>query len=97
MSGLEQDFDFVAFQHSQHPPPSALLVFRARTEGDCYFFRRVLDLTEFPKLGVPEFSEPASRKRRGISTFRTASTTTTLTIVITFWKMQPPASLRSED
>ncbi|PYT96182.1 MAG: hypothetical protein DMG38_24960 [Acidobacteria bacterium] len=38
-----------------------------------------------------------SRKRRGISTFRTASTTTTLTIVITFCKMQPPASLRSED
>jgi hypothetical protein len=38
-----------------------------------------------------------SRKRRGIPTFRTASTTTSLTIVITFWKMQPPASLRSED
>jgi hypothetical protein len=32
-----------------------------------------------------------------ISTFRTASTTTSLTIVITFYKMQKPASLRSED
>ena len=33
----------------------------------------------------------------GISTFRTASTTTSLTIVITFYKMQKPASLRSDD
>ena len=33
----------------------------------------------------------------GISTFRTASTTTSLTIAITFRKIQPPASLRSED
>jgi hypothetical protein len=32
-----------------------------------------------------------------ISTFRTASTTTSLTIAITFHKMQKPASLRSED
>ena len=37
-----------------------------------------------------------SRKRRGIPTFRTASTTTSLTIAITFNKMQKPASLRSE-
>jgi len=35
--------------------------------------------------------------QKAISTFRTASTTTSLTIVITFWKMQSPASLRSED
>jgi len=33
----------------------------------------------------------------GISTFRTAATTTNLTIAITFNKMQKPASLRSED
>ena len=33
----------------------------------------------------------------GISTFPTASTTTSLTIVITFYKMQKPASLRSDD
>jgi len=33
----------------------------------------------------------------GISTFRTAPTTTSLTIVITFYKMQTPASLRSDD
>jgi hypothetical protein len=33
----------------------------------------------------------------GISTFRTASTTTNLTIAITFYKIQKPASLRSED
>ena len=33
----------------------------------------------------------------GISTFRTASTTTSLTIAITFNKLQKPASLRSED
>ena len=32
----------------------------------------------------------------GISTFHTASTTTNLTIAITFKKMQKPASLRSE-
>ncbi len=32
-----------------------------------------------------------------ISTFRTASTTTRLTIAITFNKLQKPASLRSED
>jgi hypothetical protein len=35
--------------------------------------------------------------RFAISTFRTASTTTNLTIAITFSKMQPPASLRSDD
>src|ERR1700756_3464262 len=58
MPGLKQDFYFVAFQHSQHPPPSALLVFQEGAEGD-YFFRRVLGLTEFPELGMPEFSEPA--------------------------------------
>jgi len=60
MSGLEQDFDFVTFQHSQHPPPSALLVFRAGAEADYYFFfPRVLGLTEFPELGMPDFSEPS--------------------------------------
>jgi len=48
-------------KHSQHPPPSALLVFRVGTEGDYYFFPRVLGLTEFPELGMPEFSEPAPR------------------------------------
>ena len=31
------------------------------------------------------------------SHFPTASTTTSLTIAITFWKMQKPASLRSDD
>jgi IstB-like ATP binding protein len=35
--------------------------------------------------------------RFAIPTFRTASTTTSLTIVITFWKIHPPASLRSDD
>jgi hypothetical protein len=55
---------------------------------------------EKPLRGNPQnrgsHSAWKSRRRRGISTFRTASTTTTLTIVITFSKMQPPASLRSE-
>src|SRR5215831_18775427 len=63
VSSLEQDFDFVTFQHSQHSPPSALLVFRVGAEGDYYFFRRVLGLTEFPELGMPEFSEPAWNRR----------------------------------
>jgi hypothetical protein len=31
------------------------------------------------------------------SHFPTAPTTTSLTIVITFWKIHPPASLRSDD
>ena len=47
-----------------------------------------------PKRG--SHSAWKSRKRRGSPTFRTASTTTTLTIAITFRRMQPPASLRSE-
>jgi len=65
---LEQDFDFVAFQHSEHPPPSAPLVDQAWADGDYYLLRRVLGLTEFPERGVPEFPEPASLKRKGLQT-----------------------------
>ncbi len=48
------------------------------------------------KLGKRR-AESALGNPFGISTFRTASTTTSLTIAITFYKIQTPASLRSED
>ncbi len=37
------------------------------------------------------------KSRAQTAHFPTASTTTSLTIVITFYKMQKPASLRSDD
>jgi len=42
-------------------------------------------------------AQTALGNRRSDFTFRTASTTTSLTIVITSTKMQKPASLRSDD
>jgi hypothetical protein len=42
-------------------------------------------------------AKSALGNRRSDFHFPTASTTTSLTIVITFYKMQKPASLRSDD
>ena len=50
-----------------------------------------------PKSCGKARAKNALGNRFAISTFRTASTTTGLTIVITFWKIQTPASLRSDD
>jgi hypothetical protein len=51
---------FLASGKDGSPQDSGPGVFRAGTEGD-YFFRRVLDLTKFPELGMPKFSETATR------------------------------------
>jgi hypothetical protein len=48
------------------------------------------------ETGVPTaLGNPATDA--GFPLFTQLQTTASLTIVITFWKMQPPASLRSED
>ena len=46
---------------------------------------------------VEKTGKSALGNRRSDFHFPTASTTTSLTIVITFYKMQKPASLRSDD
>ena len=50
-----------------------------------------------PKSCGKARAKNALGNRFAISTFRTPSTTTNLTIPITFSKMQRPASLRSDD
>jgi hypothetical protein len=51
-------------------------------------------------IGGPKAVEKTGKKRPWKSLrdshFPAASTTTSLTIAITFWKMHPPASLRSD-
>ncbi len=50
-----------------------------------------------PKSCGKARAKNALGNRFAISTFRTASTTTSLTIVITFRRIPLPASLRSDD
>src|SRR6516225_4133246 len=49
VTSLEQYLYFVTLQHSQHPPPSALAVYRPRAQEEFYRFRLSPDGSEFPE------------------------------------------------